>query len=539
MPRDRWMSVAAKLVPRALSLNTKGISVVTVLTGVNLVMTLLNQIVLAYLFGTGASMDAFLACGAVPWVILSLAIGDLGYVLVPLLTRCEKKGTADAAINSTFSAVLLLSLAVTAVGIAGHRPILRWTTSSNMPAQTFALASSLAPAMWVVIGLTIMGSFLTGVQYYRRQFAIPSLTLAFPYLGMIMGGIVGARHIGIMAVAIGWVGGTVVRDVILLVTLRGARIRPTLHLSNPACRQLFRSLPLLGLSLLPFAALPMIDVYWASRLPVGSISYLGYSNRIVIALASIVVQGICVVLFPDLSDHIARGEIDVFRGKVVEAIKIIVLVITPLLMMVALARLSVVQFALQRGRFSFDSAVGVSRVLPLYLLGAVWMAMMNIVIRSFYALQNYRTPAAIGLFGLALYTGTIALLIGPLSYLAVGVSYSVFWTFMFVVQTYYLGKSINGLLNREFAVFLLKVSAGATTAAGAVALISLAAGAPFNNGALAVAQGMLAMLIFVLLGYYVFRFPQYTVLMGALLKRLGATSSAAAVDAVESEERLA
>ncbi len=47
------------------------------------------------------------------------------------------------------------------------------------------------------------------------------------------------------------------------------------------------------------------------------------------------------------------------------------------------------------------------------------------------------------------------------------------------------------------------------------------------------------MLIFVLLGYYVFRFPQYTVLMGALLKRLGATSSAAAVDAVESEERLA
>ncbi len=230
----------------------------------------------------------------------------------------------------------------------------------------------------------------------------------------------------------------------MLVTLRGARIRPTLHLSNPACRQLFRSLPLLGLSLLPFAALPMIDVYWASRLPVGSISYLGYSNRIVIALASIVVQGICVVLFPDLSDHIARGEIDVFRGKVVEAIKIIVLVITPLLMMVALARLSVVQFALQRGRFSFDSAVGVSRVLPLYLLGAVWMAMMNIVIRSFYALQNYRTPAAIGLFGLALYTGTIALLIGPLSYLAVGVSYSVFWTFMFVVQTYYLGKSING-----------------------------------------------------------------------------------------------
>jgi putative peptidoglycan lipid II flippase len=519
-------------------LKFKQVSIVTLLTGVNLVVTLANQLVLAYLFGTGSAMDAFLACGAVPWVVLNLAIGDLGYVLVPLLTRCEKEGTLKSAVRSTFSNVLLLSMFVTGLGIGGHRLILHWTTSANMPAQTFEIAASLAPMMWVVIGLTIVGSYLTGLHYHRRQFIMPSLTLAFPYLGMIAGGIIGARRMGIMAVAVGWAAGTLARNIALLATLRGVRLRPTLNLRHPACRRLFRTLPLLGLSLLPFAAPPMIDVYWASRLPVGSISYLGYSNRIVIALTSIVVQGISVVLFPDLADHVVRGEIEVFRGKVVEAIKVILLVIIPLAMLVALARLPLVQLALQRGRFSHDSAVGVASVLPLYLLGTVWMALMNIVIRSFYALQNYRTPAIIGLGGLVLYTVITGLLIGPLSYLAIGVAYIVFWLFMFFVQTHYLARSTDGLLGRDFGAFLLKVSAAAAGSVGAVLGLSSLASLPSKSGVVALTQGTLALLLFVLTGYFVFRFPQYKVLLQVLRVPGRVYGQRGALETIESEQEM-
>jgi putative peptidoglycan lipid II flippase len=502
----------------------KHVSIVTVLTGANLLMTLINQIVLAYLFGAGASMDAFLACGAVPFVVLSLAIGDLGYVLVPLLMECEQHGTLDEAINSSFTSVTLLALGVTVTGISCHRGILQLTTASNMPSATFGLANSMAPLMWLIIGLTIMGSYLTGVQYFRRQFALPSVTLAVPYLGMIVGGLVGAHRLGIISVALGWTIGTFMRDVILLVTLQGSPVRFSRNLLHPATRKLIRSLPVLGLSLLPFAALPMIDVYWASRLPVGSISYLGYSNRIVIALTSIVVQGLSVVMFPDLSEDIAKGKTEVFQRKVIDAMKVIFLVIVPLAVLVVIARIPMIQFALQRGKFTADSVMGVAKVLPFYLLGVVWMAMMNIVIRGFYAIQDYLTPAKLGAGALVLYTAVSGLLIPHYSYLAIGIAYCVFWLFMFVIQAHFLGKAVGILLNRNFLAFLGKVLASSVAAILFAFVLRREVTVNATIAGAAVVQGTGGMLLFVAVSHYVFKLPQYPLLFEVIQQRFRVAS---------------
>lgn len=498
----------------------KRVSIVTLLTGVNLAATLLNQIVLAYLFGAGASMDAFLACGAVPFVILNLAIGDLGYVLVPLLMHFEKKGEAEAAVNSSFTAVGVLSVAVTTFGMLTHRWILHMTTAANMPAHTFDLAVTIAPLVWVVIGLTIMGSYLTGIHYYRRQFTFPSATLAIPYLGMIAGGLAGVRQMGIMAVVVGWAAGTLLRDVVLFLALHGTGIRLSRNILHPATMKLIKAIPPLGISLLPFTALPMIDVYWASRLPVGSISYLGFSARIVIAVTSIVVQGLSIVMFPDLSEDVASGQLDAFRRKVIEALKIIFLAIVPLAMFVAVVRLPMLEIALQRGKFTAESSLGVARVLPLYLLGVIWMAMMNIVIRSFYALQDYMTPAKVGVSAITLYAAMSGLLIHRFSYLGIGIAYSVFWFLMFLVQSHFLGKAVGGLLDRDLLEFLGKVLASSVLAIGVMAALVSELRGSIQSTAGLLAQGMCGVAIFILVSHFMFRLPQYPVLLGVIHRRM-------------------
>lgn len=498
----------------------KRVSIVTVFTGINLVVTFLNQIVLAYLFGAGASMDAFLTCGAIPFVILNLAIGDLGYVLVPLLMQYEKKGGVQAAINSSFTAVGLLSFGVTVLGIILHRWILHLTTATNMPAQTFNIAVSIAPLMWVVIGLTIIGSYLTGIHYFHRQFFLPTGTLALPYMGMIAGGLLGARQLGILAVVLGWVVGTLTRDIALYLTLRGPRVRLSRNILHRATCKLMSALPLLGVSLLPFTALPMIDVYWASRLPVGSISYLGYSNRIVIALASIVVQGLSIVLFPDISEDVAKGNLDAFRLKVIEAIKIIFLAIVPLAVLAAVIRMPIMEIALQRGKFTADSSLGVARVLPLYLLGVIWMAMMSIVIKSFYALQDYLTPAKIGVVLIVLYTGLSGVLIHRYSYLSIGIAYCVFWLLMFFLQTYFLGKVLGVLLNRNLLIYLGKVLLSSGLATCTMIAIFRVLNVSMKSSADLFAQGAGGMFLFIVIGVYVFRLPQYKKVINVIQRKI-------------------
>ena len=69
------------------------------------------------------------------------------------------------------------------------------------------------------------------------------------------------------------------------------------------------------LSLLPFTILAPIAYFWASKLEIGSISYLGYSQSFAGFLSVAVSMGIAVVSFPELADRFANqeGELPSFK----------------------------------------------------------------------------------------------------------------------------------------------------------------------------------------------------------------------------------
>ena len=441
---------------RAGPMNYRSISLVTLFSFVNVLMTSVNQVILASLFGAGTSMDAFIACGAVPLVILNLAIGDLSYVLVPLLLRYKDDRERGLVINSCFSVIVLLALVVSTVGVVAHRPILSFTTSQLAP-QTFEMAASLASSMWIIMGLTIIGSFLTGLHYHHHSFTVPSSTLAFPYLGMIVGGVVGAGMIGIQAVVLGWLAGMLLRDLVLYRALGSQAPKLSVGIVHPAVRMLLSRLVPLGASLLPFAALPLVDVFWASRLPTGSISFLGYGTRIVIAMTSLVVQGVSVVLFPQLSADAASDDLAGLRLKISRGIELVFGLIVPLACLVFLVRVPLVTLGLQRGRFTAESTLGVTSIVPFFLFGSIWMALMNIVSRAFYALQEYTVPARSGVVALCAYAILSGVLVGRYSYYGIGVSYVCFWVCLFFVQTVELGRRIGTLADAKLLLYIVKV----------------------------------------------------------------------------------
>jgi putative peptidoglycan lipid II flippase len=497
----------------------KRVSIVTFFTALNLLASFLNQAVLAYFFGASRSMDALLISGALPFAVLNLAIGDLSYTLIPLLMRYEKTGDERRVSGACFAVVALMALGVSVLGAVGHRVILRLSTAASMPKPTFELAASIAPMIWIIVGLTILGSFLTGIHHYRRSFFYPAMTLALPYLGMIAGGLLGASRFGIFAVVAGWAVATLLRDLALYQFLVPPRVRFYWDPHHPAIAKLLNSSCVLGISLLPFAVLPVIDTFWASRLPVGSISYLGYSTRIIIALTGIVVQGLCVVLFTDLSAEIANHNIANFHRKLVGALDAILLSIVPLAVLVMVLRSTLVSVMLERGHFLPSATEGVIHVLPFYLLGMIFMAPMTIIVRAFYALGDYATPAKLGLAALALYSVASGLLVGRYSYAGIGMAYVIFWCFTLVVHSYALGNRVGHLLRPGSLAFLGKVGLSSLAAGGAVKYIvgphhSIVARYCGPGGATGV-----GLVIFIVLTHYVFRVPQFRMLFSYVLRR--------------------
>ena len=98
----------------------RSISLVTLLTLVQLLLQFATQLVLARYFGAAGEMDAYVAALALPVVIATILSGSLGYVLVPAIAdRLAAGSERDAAKVASQVGVYLfvLSLLITALVI--------------------------------------------------------------------------------------------------------------------------------------------------------------------------------------------------------------------------------------------------------------------------------------------------------------------------------------------------------------------------------------------------------------------------------------
>lgn len=499
---------------------SKPIFIVTFFTALNIVATFLNQMVLAYLFGTSATMDAFLVASVLPQTILVMLIGDLASALVPLLMQYkDRKQELQQLIGELFLFLSIVALLVSLLGVVGSRWALWATTDPDMPGATFDLAASIAPFIWMIVGLNFLSSFLAGVHHFYRKFSLPAISLIFPYLGMITGGLLWAPSLGVKSVVFGWLAGALLKSLILLPVLRGhGRFQFRGGFSHPGVWALCTSILPLALALLPFTLLPVIDVFWASGLPKGSISYLGYATRIVIAVTAIVVQGLYVVLFPALSEDTVNDKLDQFCSKISDAMKTVLLLIIPLAVVIFVHRIPLLVILLERGSFDQTATVGVGRVLPWYLFGMIWMAPMAIVSRGFFALRDYKTPAKLGLLSLILYVIVSGMLIPHFSYVGIGIAYAIYWPFTFVLQSYFLGSAVGRLLTREMFIVMSKTAVNSVLAGLLVVSISGWLNASLGLLAGVLVSGLSGIGMFVLLSYFAFKIPHFRMLVASVMR---------------------
>jgi len=166
-----------------------------------------------------------------------------------------------------------------------------------------------------------------------------------------------------------------------------------------------------------------------------------------------------------------------------------------------------------RGSFDRADTLAVARVLPFYLVGMVGMAPMNVISRGFFALRDYRTPAVIGVAALGVYAGLCGLLTPLLSYAGIAVAYAVVWPLIFLGQTHVLGRAVEPVFDR--ALGRLFFEAGASAGLAAVVAWAVAGQLSAELGLLAalLLAGLAGLLVFVVLGVYVFQLQQLRLLL--------------------------
>jgi putative peptidoglycan lipid II flippase len=432
-----------------------------------------NQLVLARLFGASMSMDAYLIAASVPMLVSGVLSAVLGYSLVPALMVHK----SDFVAYRRFSGLLLISLIVVSVVISGmgffaapvQIEVLGETLSSAARHDSIAIAR----VSWMTAGVILVVGNLNAMHNAASRFLLPIFASMVPYIGMILAGLAFAPAYGPIAVAWGlFVGFILIIPMLLIHTL------PTLDFSTrclllwkDVAGYLFRA-PLIILAMLCFTAFQLIDSYWAPQIGIGNLSYLGYSQRLLIALGTLVIAGPSAVLLPRLAEAYADGRIKDLLHDNLRAVRMVIAFALPVALFVSILAVPLVRLLFERGAFDENATKGVASILPLMMTGMTAMLCVVMIFRALFAKHDIAQASMLGTLGTVLYFAFSGFLSQRLGVIGIALAYALSWWLVLFLSILILWRGyMKMIFCRENLVFagqlvVLVVVTGILVAAG-------------------------------------------------------------------------
>jgi len=417
----------------------------------------LSQLCIAYFFGTGSDRDGFFAAIIVPTYLVTIFVGSIGVVFLSTYIDVSTKSTAEA---QTFLNVLVsysfLFLSVLAVlGAIFSRQIISFTASGFSDQQIDTAALMLRILMPTLIFQVLINIF-SSVFQARHQFVLPGVaSLVTPTLTLVS--VVLFREIlGINSLAWGNLVGVIISSVLLFASLyKTDSINFCLRRNSNLEKLAITALPLfMGGIIYRFSGIWERSL--ASGLSIGSISFLGYANQLLVVFATITTGGIATIFFPMLSRAWSSGDKELLESYFQRAVILLVYITFPIAFIYCFLRIDFVGLLFERGAFNHQSTVAVSNVLALMMVAFICQSLGSIIVRAFYFMEKTVTVSIIGVVEIGVYIITSLLLVNEYSYKALAIALSISTLANVFISSLIVNKKIN-FLNWQLFINFIKI----------------------------------------------------------------------------------
>jgi len=370
----------------------------------------LRDAVIAWFFGAGMVSDAFFVAFRIPNLLRRLfAEGALTVTFIPVFTEQLSRNGKEAALKMAAATFRLLSviLALAAVcGVLLAPLIVRVIAPGFIDApQQFALAVTLTRIMFPYIFFVGLVALSMGVLNVFGYFAAPALAPVFLNMAMIGSVFLISPHLErpVIGLAVGVLIGGGLQLVLQLPFLirSGVRLRQKAGWLHPALRKVgFLMLPAV-----PGAAVYQINILvgtlLASMLSAGSISCLYYADRLIQFPVGIFAIATATAALPSFSRQVAAKEMDALKRTFTRTVNMVFFITAPAMVGLIVLRKPIVDLLFKRGAFGEETAALTASAVLYYAIGLWAVSLVKIVVTTFYALQDTRTPFKTGCISIA------------------------------------------------------------------------------------------------------------------------------------------
>jgi len=376
-------------------------------TLVSRVLGFVRDLITAFALGAGLFADAFFVAFRIPNLLRSLfAEGSLTMAFIPTFSRVRAE-EGDARAQEMARSVLawlvsiLSVITVLAMIFAPQLTALIAPGFGKNPELLDTTASLLRICFPFIVFISGVGLCM-GILNSMDHFLAPALAPCILNIGFIAAALIGWK-LGInVAYALAWgvlvsgLGQWLFQQPYL--TRLGFSWRGPWRWKDPAVMRMGKLMLPSVLGSAVYQINLLLGTLLASYLPVGSISYLYYADRLVQFPVGVFGLAVSTAALPSLSRLAASGEMDEFRAVIRSSMRLSLFISLPAMAGLLALAAPLIGLLFGRGAFGPEAISATAGALVAYGVGLPAIALVRPLVSAFYALENTRMPVMVAGF---------------------------------------------------------------------------------------------------------------------------------------------
>lgn len=376
------------------------LSAAVIISGANLISSfagiIRTRLLISY-FGAGPTQEAYQLAFQIPDLMFQLIVmGALSAAFIPIFVKLKQQDEQKAFQMSSviLNIMVLFFITIAAIIFIFAGEITKFRTGARFTPEQLEITTNLTRIMLgTQILFAISNIFGAVLQSYQR-FIIPSIAPILYNFGIVLGVYLFAGQYGIYAAGIGGVIGAFFHMLVQapLAFKFGFRFKFSLNLKTEGVKELLKMAPPRVLSIGIDQLQDLSLGFFATS--IGNLSFLVMTYSLTLMTLPIRFFGTPIgqASLPFLSQKAQEKDFTQFRQLVMQSLHQISFFALPASVMILILRVPIVRIAFGARELPWVTTVMIGRTVAIIAISIAAQAMVQLLIRSFYALGDTKTP---------------------------------------------------------------------------------------------------------------------------------------------------
>jgi len=412
----------------------KSTSIVAAMTMLSRLLGFVRDMILAHVFGAGAAFDAFIIAFKIPNFMRRLfAEGAFSQAFVPILAEFRTKGEQESIQNfvNRIAGTLGLALLLFVVLAEIFAPLIIMIFAPGFihDPTRYHLALHMMRITFPYLLLISLVAFAGAILNTCGRFSIPAFTPVLLNVSLILVAWFWAPHSSTPIYVLAW--GVLIGGLAQL-SLQWPALRkvgllpiPKAGFKDPGVRRVMKLMvpALFGVSVMQISLL--IDNFFASFLPPGSISWLYFSDRLTYLPLGVIGVALATVVLPNLARSHSSDSHKQFSATLDWALRCVVVVGLPSAVGLFFLSGPLLSTLFQHQEFTVMDVIMTRKSLMAFSVGLPGFMLIKVLASAFYSRQNIRTPVKIAAVAVGLNLVLNIALIKPMAHAGLALATSI------------------------------------------------------------------------------------------------------------------